>query len=93
MSAALKDLRDQVDLLVMDVPCSNTAVLARRCEARYRFNLKSLSQLVDQQKQIIADALPYLKASGRILYSTCSLDPAENEEQAQWIIKWHNFSI
>ena len=89
----LDDLRDQVDLLVMDVPCSNTAVLARRCEARYRFNLKSLAQLVDQQKQIIADALPYLKTSGRILYSTCSLDPAENQEQARWIIKWHNFSI
>lgn len=89
----LDDLRDQIDLLVMDVPCSNTAVLARRCEARYRFNLTSLSQLVDQQKQIIADALPFLTTSGRILYSTCSLDPAENQEQARWIIKWHQFSI
>ena len=89
----LDDLRDQVDLLVMDVPCSNTAVLARRCEARYRFNFKSLAQLVDQQKQIIADALPFLTLSGKILYSTCSLDPAENQEQARWIMKWHKFSI
>ncbi|MDG2095227.1 MAG: transcription antitermination factor NusB [Phycisphaerales bacterium] len=89
----LDDLRDQVDLLVMDVPCSNTAVLARRCEARYRFNFKSLAQLVDQQRQIIADALPFLTLSGKILYSTCSLDPAENQEQARWIMKWHKFSI
>lgn len=89
----LEDLRDQVDLLVMDVPCSNTAVLARRCEARYRFNLESLSQLVDQQRQIIADALPLLKTSGKILYSTCSLDRAENQEQAKWIMKWHRFGI
>ena len=89
----LEELRNQVDLLVMDVPCSNTAVLARRCEARYRFNMKSLKQLVDQQRQIVADALPFLSHSGHLLYSTCSIDPAENEEQARWILKWHDFKL
>ncbi|MCH2134477.1 MAG: hypothetical protein MK116_12085 [Phycisphaerales bacterium] len=87
------DLREQVDLLVLDVPCSNTGVLARRPEARYRFTDEALASLVSRQRQILADALPLLRTDGRILYSTCSLDPAENTEQAQWLMHWHRFNI
>lgn len=89
----LLDLAGQVDLLVLDVPCSNTGVLARRPEAKYRFGDESLSQLVDLQRQIIADYLPLLAQSGHMLYSTCSLSPLENEAQAKWIVRWHRFSI
>ncbi|MEE2907988.1 MAG: transcription antitermination factor NusB [Planctomycetota bacterium] len=87
------DLLGQVDLLVLDVPCSNTAVLARRPEARNRFTSEALAELADRQRQIIADSLPLLSPSGRILYATCSLDPKENQEQAQWLIRWHHFRI
>lgn len=87
------DLLGQVDLLILDVPCSNTAVLARRPEARYRFNSQAIAELADRQRQIIADSLPLLSPSGRILYATCSLDPKENQAQAQWLIRWHKFRI
>ncbi|MCH7849243.1 MAG: hypothetical protein IIB53_12865 [Planctomycetes bacterium] len=89
----MRDLVGQVDLLVLDVPCSNTAVLARRPEAKYRFGPDSLSQLVDLQRQIIADHLSLLAESGHLLYSTCSLEPQENEAQAQWIVRWHGLRI
>ena len=88
-----ENLLGAVDLLVLDVPCSNTAVLARRPEARYRFTPEAISDLVGRQRQIMADALPLLSPSGRILYATCSLDPQENQEQAGWLEHWHRFKI
>jgi 16S rRNA (cytosine967-C5)-methyltransferase len=47
------------------------------------------------QRQIIADSVRLLKpgGGGRLLYSTCSLDPAENREQAAWACRWHGFRI
>jgi 16S rRNA (cytosine967-C5)-methyltransferase len=89
----------QADLVVLDVPCSNTGVLARRPEAKYRFSPESLQSLVDLQRQIIADSIPLLRDGtdgprrGMILYTTCSLEPVENEEQSRWAEKWHRLRI
>lgn len=89
------NLRDHVgkaDLVLLDVPCSNTGVLARRPEARHRFDRERLESLTAVQRQIIADSIPLLTPAARILYSTCSLDAAENEEQARWAARWHSLS-
>lgn len=83
----------RADLLVLDVPCSNSGVLARRVEARYRFSAASLQALTDLQRQIVADAMPLLAETGRVLYTTCSVEPAENTRQAEWACKWHRFRI
>jgi len=83
----------QADVLLLDVPCSNTGVLARRVEAKYRFNPTSLKKLIDVQRQIIADSLPLLASRGRLLYSTCSIDPEENEAQPAWAKSWHGLAI
>jgi len=79
------------DLIVMDVPCSNTGVLPRRVEARYRFSRARTEQLVSMQRQIIADAIRLRSQMGRLLYATCSLEPAENTGQASWLENWHPF--
>lgn len=83
----------RADLVLLDVPCSNTGVLARRPEARYRAGAKAFESLAGIQRQIIADAIPLLAENprGSILYSTCSLEPAENRQQAEWAVKWHRF--
>ena len=92
---ALVSERGGFDAIVLDVPCSNSGVLARRPEARSRFSNDSLSSLVDLQRQIIADALPYLSddPGALVLYSTCSLEPAENDRQATWLTTWHPFRL
>lgn len=94
-----KKMRDQwagkADLVVLDVPCSNTGVLARRVEARYRHDRERCDSLANTQRQIIADSIPLLapgRGKARILYSTCSLDPRENEEQAKWVERWHSLN-
>lgn len=85
--------REQANLLVLDVPCSNTGVLARRVEAKYRFSVETLVAVRDLQRQIVADALPLLSPDGFLLYSTCSIEPVENQQQAEWITQWHPFDI
>lgn len=87
------------DLVLLDVPCSNTGVLSRRVEAKYRTSEQRTAELTGLQRQIIADAIPLLRARGQgrpggaLLYSTCSLDPRENEEIARWVSKWHSFDV
>ena len=80
-------------LVVLDVPCSNTGVLARRIEAKYRVDSAHMKSLIDLQKQIIADSLYYRDDNGYILYSTCSIEPIENERQSAWIKKWHKMRV
>jgi len=82
----------KADLVLLDVPCSNTGVLARRAEARYR-SAESLERLAGTQRQIIADALPLFAPKTVILYSTCSLEPEENEAQGVWAKRWHHYRI
>ncbi|MEX2671344.1 MAG: transcription antitermination factor NusB [Phycisphaeraceae bacterium] len=74
----------EADLLVLDVPCSNTAVLARRLEARYRFNAETLESVTELQREIICESAATLRPGGHLLYSTCSLEPEENQQQAQF---------
>ena len=76
-------------LVLLDVPCSNTGTLARRIEAKYRMDDAALRSLVDVQRQILADSLRLKAPNGRVLYSTCSLEPEENEKQIEWVRKWH----
>lgn len=83
----------EATLLVLDVPCSNSGVLARRLEAKHRFSADSTRSLVNLQRQIIADALPLLAESAWLLYCTCSIEPQENEQQIQWLLRWHDFDV
>ncbi len=72
--------RDAVDAAVVDVPCSNTGVLARRVEARYHLEDGPNNELIKVQKQLLESAIPLVKSGGQILYSSCSLLPDENEQ-------------
>ena len=78
---------DRPDLIVCDVPCSNTGVLARRIEAKYRFRWKAIESLVETQRQILDRAFSLLHPDGRILYSTCSIDDRENSGIAAWAVE------
>lgn len=85
--------RQSADLLVLDVPCSNTGVLARRLEARYRYSEHAIAELVALQRQIVAAAMPLRAPNGVVLYSTCSVEPAENEQVAAWIAEQWSLRI
>jgi len=66
------------DAILLDVPCSNTGVLARRIEVRFRITPSSLDELTKTQRGLLEKAATLLKPGGRICYSTCSVQKAEN---------------
>ncbi len=68
---------ESFDLVLADVPCTNTGVLARRAEARWRFNDERLRKLVKDQEFLLAAGERFVKPGGRLVYSTCSLEPEE----------------
>jgi 16S rRNA (cytosine967-C5)-methyltransferase len=80
----LTEVRGDADLALLDVPCSNTGVLARRVEAKYRVSADHLAQLVGVQRRIMERAGPLVRPGGLVLYSTCSLEHEENEAQLEW---------
>ncbi len=75
----------RADLVLLDVPCSNTGVLARRAEAKHRASSLQLERLTALQRELIQKARNMLAPGGVILYSTCSIDPDENQMQAEFI--------
>ncbi len=81
---AVEELRGRCDLVVADVPCSNSGVLARRIEARHRCSPRQVARLADQQREIVGLGVSLLAPGGRLLYSTCSLEFDENRAIAEW---------
>ena len=77
------------DAILLDVPCSNTGVLRRRVDVRWRLHPEQLTELVGIQRAILNAALPCLKPGGRLVYSTCSLEPEENEGQIESFLADH----
>jgi len=73
------------DLILVDAPCSNSGVFARRPEAKYRYNTTTIKSVVELQQAILLEACEVLQARGHILYSTCSVENIENEGQALWL--------
>jgi 16S rRNA (cytosine967-C5)-methyltransferase len=68
------------DAAVVDVPCSNTGVLGKRAEARWRITPDDLKDLPTIQSRLLEAACERIKPGGRVVYSTCSIEPEENQK-------------
>jgi 16S rRNA (cytosine967-C5)-methyltransferase len=68
------------DLVLADVPCSGTGTLGRNPEIRHRLREEELSRHSNRQRAILSAALRAVRPGGRVVYSTCSLEPEENEQ-------------
>ncbi len=80
--------------VLLDVPCSNTGVLARRIEARYRVTPGAIKKLVKTQSELLATAAQMLKPHGKICYSTCSIQKDENSNLIRdFLQKKRNFEL
>ncbi len=72
------DFHESFDAILLDVPCSNTGVVRRRVDVRWRLQAPDIDKIVLTQRKILENALPCLKPGGRLVYSTCSIEHAEN---------------
>ena len=70
----------EFDRVLADVPCSGTGTLARNPEIKWRLRPEDLRDLQSRQKAILSAAMRHIMPGGRLVYSTCSLEPEENEQ-------------
>ena len=75
------------DRILLDAPCSNTGVMRRRIDVRWRLTPDDFARMAARQLQIVRATVPLLNPGGILLYSTCSLEPEENEQIVQRMIK------
>ncbi|HDS84640.1 MAG TPA: hypothetical protein ENN97_05525 [Phycisphaerales bacterium] len=80
---------DRLDAIILDVPCSNTGVLARRVEARHRLERGLPAPLLRRQRELLEYAYARLRPGAKLLYSTCSIHPKENTHQIQTFLQVH----
>ncbi len=86
--------RARFDRVLLDAPCSNTGVLRRRVEARWRLSDEVIASLSRRQRALLEAALICLKPSGSLVYSTCSLEPEENAELVRVVLSAvHGFRL
>lgn len=73
-------VKEGFDRILLDVPCSNTGVMRRRVDVRWRLTLDDIQAQTEYQGHLLRNCLRALKPGGILVYSTCSIEPAENEE-------------
>ena len=75
-----------VDAVLCDVPCSGLGIIGKKPEIKYK-KLDDTKTLLPVQKQILSTASRYVKPGGRLVYSTCSVNPNENRKICDWFLK------
>lgn len=79
----------QYDLVLVDAPCTGTGTWRRSADARWRISPEQSAQIIETQQKILDKACRFVKKNGRLFYITCSLNAAENEDQAAAFIQNH----
>lgn len=77
------------DGVLLDVPCSNTGVLARRPEARWRYGPKNRKALASIQEALLNHGAERVQAGGALVYSTCAIEPDENQQRIKSFLEDH----
>ena len=77
------------DRILIDAPCSNTGVMRRRVDLRWRIRAEEIARLRTTQLDLLTRAVPLLKLGGALVYSTCSLEPEENREVVEQFLREH----
>ncbi len=88
------DPAERFDLILADVPCSNSGVFRRRPDALWRFSAPGLGEAVALERALLDAAARRLAPGGRLIYSSCSLEPEENALQVQtWLAEHPEFGL
>lgn len=87
-----ENLVESADIVIADVPCSGLGVIGKKRDIKYRMNPESIESIIALQEEILKIAVSYIKKGGLLLFSTCTINQAENEEHAMWLQKELNMT-
>jgi 16S rRNA C967 or C1407 C5-methylase (RsmB/RsmF family)/NOL1/NOP2/fmu family ribosome biogenesis protein len=88
---SLSDLKGFFDLILIDAPCSGEGLFRKDLKARDEWSLDAVGLCAGRQKRILATAAPLLAEDGILLYSTCTYNQSENQDNALWLVDSFGF--
>ena len=84
----------KADIVIADLPCSGLGAIGKRSDIKYKVSPEMCQELALLQREILHTVQQYVKPGGILMYSTCTINPAENEENVSWFLGSHpHFSL
>lgn len=77
----------KADIVIADLPCSGLGIIGKKPDIKYQATEEKLAELAELQREILSVVSRYVKPGGKLIYSTCTIDPLENEEQREWFLR------
>lgn len=85
---------EKADIVIADLPCSGLGVLGKKKDIRYRMTEEKEKSLVELQREILSVVHRYVKPEGTLMFSTCTMDRMENEDNTAWFLEQYpEFSL
>ena len=81
-----EDRRNWADVVIADLPCSGLGVVSGKNDVKYHLRREQLLELTNLQRNILSNAAEYVKPGGILIYSTCTINPGENEDNSIWFL-------
>lgn len=85
------DSFEKADIVLADLPCSGLGIMGRKPDIKYRIKPENLEELASLQREILSVVQAYVKPGGKLVFSTCTIDKKENEENMEWFLKTFPF--
>ncbi len=77
----------KADIVIADLPCSGLGVLGKKTDLKYKMTEETQQDLVELQRKILSVVCAYVKPGGTLVYSTCTINKKENEDNAAWFVE------
>lgn len=85
---------EKADIVIADLPCSGLGVLGKKTDLKYKITEEGIESLVKLQRGILSVVKSYVKPGGTLVYSTCTINPAENRDNVHWFLEQYpEFSL
>lgn len=84
---------ESADVVLADLPCSGLGIMARKNDIKYRITKEQQRELSKLQREILSVVNQYVKPGGVLIYSTCTINPEENEKNVEWFISQYPFEL
>jgi 16S rRNA (cytosine967-C5)-methyltransferase len=84
---------ETADLVIADLPCSGLGVIGKKPDIKYNMNLSTMKELAQLQKDILKVVSRYVKPQKILIYSTCTINPQENEENVNYLVQELGFEL